>query len=243
MSNGSGDMKLETVSSSDFSLNNNSDYIAMSDFTVESAKINSQSGNIKITDSSFAYSDVHVKSAYVTLFLWCYTCLVRHSLSIDTVIPLKPLPLPQQASQCWDVSIQLDNFQLAWNTGILREILIAGLTFLHTKITALVWQTKRLFFYTLLANRLSAAPFMPIIYWNQIFKDFLKKSQYPCLPFWACSPKNLGTSTFSCKYVHCTGSLPSLLSQQHHLLGKAQWSHASHTHHIGQPWTPGMPIL
>ncbi len=69
MSNGSGDMKLETVSSSDFSLNNNSDYIAMSDFTVESAKINSQSGNIKITDSSFAYSDVHVKSAYVTLFL------------------------------------------------------------------------------------------------------------------------------------------------------------------------------
>lgn len=69
MSNGSGDMKLETVSSSDFSLNNNSDYIAMSDFTVESAKINFQSWDIKITDSSFAYSDVHVKSAYVTLFL------------------------------------------------------------------------------------------------------------------------------------------------------------------------------
>lgn len=67
VNNGSGDVELETVVSSDFSLNNDSGYIVMSGLTAESAKINSQSGDIKITDSSFADSDIHVKSAYVTL--------------------------------------------------------------------------------------------------------------------------------------------------------------------------------
>lgn len=67
MNNGSGDVELEAVASSDFSLNNDSGYITMSGLTAESAKMNSQSGDIKITDSSFSDSDIHVKSAYVTL--------------------------------------------------------------------------------------------------------------------------------------------------------------------------------
>ena len=67
LNNGSGDVEMEAVAISDFSLNNDSGYIVMSGLTAECAKMNSQSGDIKITDSSFSDSNIHVKSAYVTL--------------------------------------------------------------------------------------------------------------------------------------------------------------------------------
>lgn len=66
LNNGSGDVEMEAVAISDFSLNNDSGYIVMFGLTAECAKMNSQSGDIKITDSSFSDSNIHVKSAYVT---------------------------------------------------------------------------------------------------------------------------------------------------------------------------------
>ncbi len=67
INNGSGDMEIEAVNLSDFTMENDSGYVSMSDLVIENAKIGLDSGDIKITGSSCADCDIQTKSAYVTV--------------------------------------------------------------------------------------------------------------------------------------------------------------------------------
>ncbi|MFR8981212.1 DUF4097 family beta strand repeat-containing protein [Catenibacterium sp.] len=67
INNGSGDMEIEAVNLSDFTMENDSGYVSMSDLVIENAKIGLDSGDIKITGSSCSDCDIQTKSAYVTV--------------------------------------------------------------------------------------------------------------------------------------------------------------------------------
>ncbi len=66
ITNGSGDMELETVHIADLSLDNDAGYVSMSGVRIEDAEIGSVSGDIKMTDGSCMGSYIHTGSAYVT---------------------------------------------------------------------------------------------------------------------------------------------------------------------------------
>ena len=67
INNGSGDMEIEAINLSDFTMENDSGYVSMSDLVIENAKIGSNSGDIKITGGSCSDCDIQTKSAYVTI--------------------------------------------------------------------------------------------------------------------------------------------------------------------------------
>ena len=67
INNGSGDMENQAVNLSDFTMENDSGYVSMSDLVIENAKIGLDSGDIKITGSSCSDCDIQTKSAYVTV--------------------------------------------------------------------------------------------------------------------------------------------------------------------------------
>ena len=60
-------MEIEAVNLSDFTMENDSGYVSMSDLVIENAKIGLDSGDIKITGSSCSDCDIQTKSAYVTV--------------------------------------------------------------------------------------------------------------------------------------------------------------------------------
>lgn len=67
INNGSGDMEIEAINLFDFTMENDSGYVSMSDLVIENAKIGSNSGDIKITGGSCSDCDIQTESAYVTI--------------------------------------------------------------------------------------------------------------------------------------------------------------------------------
>lgn len=67
INNGSGDIEIGVVNLSEFTMENISGYVSISELVIENAKIGSDSGDIKITDSSCSDCKIQTKSAYVTI--------------------------------------------------------------------------------------------------------------------------------------------------------------------------------
>lgn len=67
INNGSGDIEIEAVRFSDFTMENDSGYISMSESMMDNLKIGSSTGDIKITEGSCPDLKIETKSAYVTI--------------------------------------------------------------------------------------------------------------------------------------------------------------------------------